>query len=125
MSGGNFDGASFDGSIGGFDVDLLIDTHDGFDSNRKRYDEEREERKRLRDMLAYAVDPDAYIAPPAEAIELAAPFVERLESGAVRVDWERIGADVAERLYAYAEEYERRRREFEEDEEDAMILLLN
>ena len=46
MSGGNFDGVSFDSSIGGFDVDATADTHDGFDASdlNRKLDRQREER---------------------------------------------------------------------------------
>ena len=103
-----------------------VDTHDGFDSRKHDHEKRRESKEQLREMLHRAVDPEAFLAPPAEAVELAAPFVRRLESGTVRIDWQGIEreAKVRARLYAYAAEYERERIELEEDEEDINILTV-
>ena len=120
-------------SVNAFDFDVIVDTHDGSDSRRKRvedvpgFDEkhhEREDKARLRDMLARAVDPEAFRVPE-EALAAAEPVFERLESGAVRIDWKRIEREnvLRAQLYAYAAEYERARLEFEQDEEDVSLLL--
>ena len=106
---------------------VSVDTHDGFDSNKKREEERRESQARLRAMLVDAVDPQAAVPAPAEAVALAAPHLERLESGRIRIDWDAIARDVAAqaRLEALAAEHERRRLEFEADEEDVTLLLWN
>lgn len=102
MSGGNFDSTSFDGSVGGFDVDAsttpTIDTHDGFDEDSHKHateDAKREAREfrgareRLRDVIEQAWDGDPGPV-AAEVKAAAAPYVERLESGAVRIDYKAI-----------------------------------
>lgn len=114
------------------------DTHDGAESHRKRvedvpgFDEPTSEAKRkdaLRLMLTAAIAPELLPSPPAAALELAEPYVERLESGAPRIDWQRLERETTIRaqLYAYAAEYaaaiEAARRAFEEDEEDVALLL--
>ena len=106
-------------------VDSTIDTHDGFDSNRKRDEEARAQRTQLHAMLAAAIDSSPAVALPDEAAALAAPFVERLESGAPRIDWQRLEREsvIRAQLQAYAQAYERQMREFEEDEDDVALLL--
>lgn len=98
-----------------------IDTHDGFDNRRD--DEERLKKEALRQMIGLAVDPEGY-APPAEVMELAEPFVERLESGRVEIDWKRLEREIVirEQLYALADQF---RRDMEEDEEDVLTLILH
>lgn len=112
---------------------IAPDTHDGGDEVKRVHDvpgfdepfDVAARKDALRDMLARAVDPQAYMPPPAEVTVLAEPFVERLESGALRIDWKRLEREavVRAKLYDYALEYERRVREFEEDEEDIALLL--
>lgn len=124
MAGNFFNGQFFGGGFFGANVQpTTIDTHDGFDSGKKRDEEFSEKRQRLRNLLVLAIDPTAAL--PAEVIDMAAPVVERLESGAVRIDWERIEreATLAAKLDAYALELEKRRIEDEEDEEEVTILL--
>lgn len=124
---GAFNTGSF--SINAFDFDVINDTHDGFDGNRKRDESEREAKDRLRDMLQRAIDPQS-VPVPAEALEAAAPVFKRLESGDVRIDWRRIEREnvLRAQLYAYAAEYERVRLESEAEEDDAetvAVLLWN
>ena len=115
---------------------LRPDTHDGADPARRRkrieevpgFDEstrEADKKAALRLMLTAAVAPELLPPPPAEAVALAEPYFERLESGAPRIDWKRLEreATVRAQLYAYAAAYEAARRAFEEDEEDVSILL--
>lgn len=104
---------------------VVIDTHDGFVED----DTEAKKKERLRYMLQHAVDPEAFPWPIPEpaVIELAEPFMERAESGRVELDWKAIEREAVVRaqLYAMAEEYERQRIAFEEDEEDVATLLLH
>ena len=133
---GSFDHLSFDGSIGGFDVDFVPDTHDGFDDTefRKRVREQvredekafRSKRDRLRSIIERAFEPEP--GPVAQEVKAAAaPYVERLESGAPRIDYaaiERNKAVMADLLAfhdALRSEY-RARIELENDDEDVMIL---
>ena len=137
MSGGNFDGVSFDGSVGGFDVDAVstIDTHDGFDEDVYRRAKEslskqdkafKSARERLREVIERAWDgPQEEPAPlAAEVRAIAAPHVERLESGALRIDYESLAKHRRELLAfenALRAEFERRMA-IEADDEDVMIL---
>lgn len=110
-----------------------VDTHDGFDEDIHRHAHEeleaqnkalRDRRRRLREALAYAIDPESFNAEPIEELlEAAAPVTERLESGTLRVDWDKLERDITlqAKLLALADEV----RKFEEDEEDVMILLLH
>ena len=113
------------------------DTHDGIDDEtRKRVkervrDEEKSfksRRERLREVLERAWDGPQEEAPvAAEVREIAAPYVERLESGAPRIDYAAIECNravMAELLAfqgALRQEFERRM-ELENDDEDVMIL---
>jgi hypothetical protein len=109
-----------------------MDTHDGGSKRVEEvpgFDDERHvselaDKMRLHDMLSRAIDPEAYRV-PAEALAAAEPVFERLESGAMRIDWDRIEREnvLRTQLYAYAQEYERARLESEEDEEDLTLLL--
>ena len=132
---GSFDHLSFDGRIGGFDTDFVPDTHDGFDedSHRRAKDAERKHakdfrsaRERLRETIARAYDPEhGKVAEEVQA--LAAPYVERLESGAPRIDFaalERHKAVMAQILeYQDALRAEYQKRLDDEDEADVMLLL--
>ena len=107
------------------------DTHDGFDDERVRRrvraDEERfkSERERLRETIARAYDPEhGKVAEEVQA--LAAPYVERLESGTPRIDYAALerNARVIAEILAYADalaaEYEARAAD--DDDEDVMLL---
>ena len=103
------------------------DTHDGFKEQRKRRERDfRSARERLRETLTQAWDgPPGPVA--AEVKALASPFVDVLESGALRIDHEaleaRRGEIVAEVLAlqeALRAEYQAAREE--EDEEDVVLL---
>lgn len=113
------------------------DTHDGFDDTevRKRVREQvkedekafRAKRDRLRSLIARAFEPEAD-GPVAEEVKaVAAPFVERLESGAPRVDYAALERNKAimDELLAFQKrlsaEY-RARVERENDDEDVMLL---
>lgn len=128
-----FQSDAFQTTILAFQIDstptvVTTDTHDGFDANRKRDEEALASRERLKYMLNHAIDPQAYPwpIPEPEVLELADEFVERAESG-FSIDWERLEREniIRARLYALAEEFERKRIEFEQDEEDVMLLLLH
>ena len=107
-------------------VVVVDDTHDGFDKERKRKEREfRNARERLRDVLDFAWE---QIEPSPVALEvkaLAAPHVERLESGALRVDYAALERQQAALLAFHAQlrsEYEARLAD--EDEEEVEILTL-
>lgn len=134
MANGNFDGTSFDGSIGGFDVDATADTHDGFDDIEVRRHVKdaqahkdkafKSARERLRETLAFAWDgPQTEAAVEVKAI--AAPHVERLESGALRIDYAALARHRRELLAFHdALRAEYQAAEIERDEEEVEILTL-
>ncbi len=112
------------------------DTHDGFDDDaRKRVKERvreeekefRSKRDRLRAVIAKAWEPDP--GPVAQEVKaLAEPYVEKLESGALRVDYnalERRNKAVMADLLSYQDalrgEYQARM-DLANDDEDVMIL---
>ena len=109
---------------------LHPDTHDGFDEDvRKRARDDEKAFKgaseRLRETIARAYDPEH--GKVAEEIQaLAAPYVERLESGAPRIDYaalERNKAGMREILSfqdAMRAEYEARMAS--EDDDDVLLL---
>ena len=136
MADGNFDSVSFDGSVGGFDVDEVAttDTHDGFDEHAHRRAKEalaKQERafksakERLREVIERAWDgPQAETPQAAEVRAIAAPHVERLESGALRIDEAALHKHRKELLAFHAalrSEYQRRV-SIDDDDEDVMIL---
>lgn len=102
---GNSFGAAFGASFGGADVVVARDTHDGFDEDSYRLVKEEEAakekafksaRERLREVLEQAWDGPQTKA-TTEIKALAAPHVERLESGTLRIDYaalERLEADL-------------------------------
>lgn len=114
------------------------DTHDGFDEDSHRLVKEEQSRKdkeflskrqRAREILtqAWAETHPGPVA--AEVKALAAPYVERLESGSLRVDYKALQRQKAlDELLAFQdalrEEFQARIRAFEDDEEDVMILTL-
>ena len=113
------------------------DTHDGFDEDSHRLVKEEQSRRdkeylskrqRIRELLTQAWEPDP--GPVAqEVMALAAPYVERLESGSLRVDYKALQRKQAQdALLAFQDdlraEFEARMRAFEDDEEDVMILTL-
>ena len=113
------------------------DTHDGFDEDGYRHAKEKERaeadrfksrRELLRETIALAYDPEHG---KVEVQALAEPYVERLESGTPRIDYqalERNKAVMAE-ILAFQDslraEFEARVAAYEQDEEDVMILLLH
>ena len=107
------------------------DTHDGYKRiqevppfDEKRY-EKALERGSLRRTIEAIFDP---VAPPApEIVQAIEPYADVMESGAVRIDWERVEreATLVLRLQAMVAERERLQREFEEDERDVELLLLH
>jgi hypothetical protein len=111
---------------------LRPDTHDGFDdeSVRKKLREEEEgfksRRDRLREVIARAYDPE-HGKVAAEVQAIAAPYVERLESGAPRIDFQALERNkaVMDSVLAFQEalrsEY-RARIERDNDDEDVMLL---
>ena len=137
MAAGNFDSVSFDGSVGGFDVDAVVndaDTHDGFDEHSHRRAKEsaakqekafKSAKERLREVIERAWDgPQAEEPAAVEVRAIAAPHVERLESGALRIDYDALHRHRKELLAfhdALRSEYQRRV-SIEEDDEDVMIL---
>ena len=113
------------------------DTHDGFDEDLPRRvrrdlraaDERfRGARARLREVLTQAWDgPPGPVA--AEVKALAAPYVDVLESGALRIDYaalERRNREVLEGVLAFEAglraEFAERIAAYEQDEEDVMLL---
>lgn len=120
-----------------FQIDAVAvvtrDTHDGFDEeSHKRIKEELGERakafksarERLREALEFAWDgPQTEAA--AEVKAIAAPHVERMESGALRIDYAALAKHRRELLAFHAalrSEYDARIAA-EQDEEEVMILL--
>lgn len=109
------------------------DTHDGVDSDDIRRRVKAEEkafksaRQRLREVIAQAYDPNP--GPVAQEVKaLAAPYVERLESGNLRVDYKALESRnkaVLAELLAFQDAL---RTEFNSrmaianDDEDVMIL---
>ena len=131
---GNFFGGQFFG--GGFFGALAddTDTHDGFDehSHRRAKDALAKQEKafksakeRLREVIERAWDgPQAETPAAAEVRDIAAPHVERLESGALRIDMDALHKHRKELLAfhdALRSEYQRRV-SIEEDDEDVMLL---
>lgn len=112
------------------------DTHDGFDEDLPRRvrrdlraaDERfRGARERLRDVLTQAWDGPGPVA--AEVKALAAPYVDVLESGALRIDYaaiERRNREVLDGVLAFEAalraEFAARIAAYEQDEEDVMLL---
>ena len=134
---GSFDHLSFDGRIGGFDTDFVPDTHDGFDDTevRKRVREQvreeekafRSKRDRLRAIIERAFEPE----PGPVAVEVkaaAAPYVDRLESGALRIDYaalEKRNAVVMAEILAFQDALRNEfqaRMALENDDEDVMLV---
>lgn len=115
----------------------IADTHDGFDedSHRKakeaqaRHDKDfRSLRQRLRDVIEQAWGEPGPVA--AEVKEAAAPYVEQLESGALRINYaalERRNTEVMAQVLdferALRAEYEARI--VEADEEEEILLIWN
>lgn len=112
------------------------DTNDGFDEDSYRLVKEeharsdkefRSSRSRLREIIERAWDgPTEPVA--AQVKEIATPYVERLESGGLRIDYaglEKRNAAVMAELLTYQDalrtEYQRRVA-IEQDDEDVMIL---
>ena len=136
MADGNFDSVSFDGSVGGFDVDAVstTNTHDGVDEHSYRRAKDalskqekafKSAKERLREVIARAWDgPQAETPQAAEVRAIAAPHVERLESGALRIDEAALHKHRKELLAFHAalrSEYQRRV-SIDDDDEDVMIL---
>ena len=112
-----------------------MDMHDGFDENaqkrvKKQVREEekafRSKRDRLRNIIARAYEPEP--GPVAEDIKAAAaPYVERLESGAQRIDYAALERNqaVMDELLAFQDALRvefRNRMAIANDDEDVMIL---
>ena len=113
------------------------DTHDGFDEDAQKRVKERvraeekafrSKRDRLREVIASAYDP-APSAVAAEVQALAAPYVERLESGAPRIDFaaiernKKVMAEILSFQDTMRSEYQARAA-LEQDDEDVMTLAL-
>lgn len=111
------------------------DTHDGFDEDvqkrvkkQVREDEKafRSKRDKLRNLIERAFEPEP--GPIAEEVKsVAAPYVERLESGSPRIDYEALERNkaVMDSLLAYQDALRlefRNRMAIENDDEDVMIL---
>lgn len=133
---GSFSHGSFAGGLGNFSTDFVPDTHDGVDDTDVRRkvkervrEEEREfrsKRDRLRNVIERAFAPEP--GPVAEEVKaVAAPYVERLESGAPRIDYEALErnkavmAEILDFQDALRREYEARMAQ-ENDDEDVMIV---
>ena len=111
------------------------DTHDGFDEDahkrvkEKVRSEEREyrsKRDRLRNIIARAYEPEP--GPVAEEVKAAAaPYVERMESGAQRIDYAALERNqaVMDELLAFQDALRvefRNRMALANDDDDVMIL---
>jgi hypothetical protein len=108
------------------------DTHDGFDEDiRKRVKDEakafKSARERLREVITQAWDGPQEAPVAAEMRALAAPHVERMESGALRIDYEALQRHRTE-LLAFEDqlraEFAARMAAYEADEEEAVLLLI-
>ena len=119
MSGGNFDGVSFDGSIGGFDVDSTADTHDGFRpyEDVRSFEDENRRLEALRQVFKEPVSEEVF----AEVRQITKK-AERLESGAVRIDWEGVGKEVEARILAIVR---KRIEDLEQDDEEVILLAIH
>lgn len=99
----------------------VIDTHDG-ERKRKRHEEQRQARERLREQIRKAIDgPDApIIAPALERIaqEGVEPLHTRVDIGELVAQVE-LWKAVKEAAFAYA----RREREIDDDDEEVLMLL--
>lgn len=117
---------------------LRPDTHDGFDEDtHKRVKESQSQRdkafksarERLREVIERAWDgpaPEGSVA--AEVKTVASPYVERLESGSLRIDYRSLQRqDDMATLLAFQDslrsEYQARMA-LEQDDEEVMILAL-
>ena len=131
LTASNSAGSDTDTKTAYIAVASTTDTHDGYKRiqevppfDEKRY-EKALERGSLRRTIEAIFDP---VAPPApEIVEAIEPYAAVMESGAVRIDWERVEreATLVLRLQAMVAERERAQREFEEDERDVELLLLH
>lgn len=105
---------------------LIDDTHDGFDEDRKKKDSEfRGKRERLREVLTQAWDGTGEVATEVKA--LAAPFVDILESGALRIDYaamEKRNAEVMAEILAFQDSLRAEYQAREDDEKDVEFLIL-
>lgn len=104
---------------------VVDDTHDGFDEVKKRASAFKSKRERLREVLTQAWDGPGAVA--AEVQALASPFVEILESGSPRIDFEAIERHktVMAELLAFQDslraEYQQR---LDDEEDDDVTMLL-
>ena len=109
------------------------DTHDGFDEKKQRKVKDRvkadesafkSRREQLREAIERAWDGPQPEPVAAQVQAIAAPYVERLESGALRIDYEgakRVQGEILALQSALRAEYEARAA-IERDDEDVMIL---
>lgn len=112
---------------------LKPDTHDGRDDSElhRRHDRLQEERERefrsgrenLRAAIEAAFDPEQPAPAAAELREAAAPVVERLESGALRIDWAALDRDLEIRLFLLQDAFEAEQRALDEDDDETVALL--
>ena len=135
---GIFNSAIFNNAIFNTGVEDTPDTHDGFDEDSHRLAREAQsrhdkeflgKRQRLREIIERAFGEPEPGPVAAEVKALAAPFVERLESGALRVDYRMLQKKWAlAELLAFQDdlrdEFNARMEAYERDEEDVMILTL-
>ena len=126
-----YQGAGLFAYQGSVDSAGTTDTHDGVDDEdirrrvREKDDSFKSARDRLREALRMAWDGPGEAATEVRAI--ASPFVEILESGAMRVDYAAMEAKneaVMREVLAFTDslraEYERRL--LDDDDEDVMLL---
>lgn len=135
---GNFFGQAFFG--GGFFAGITPavttdDTHDGFDEDIHKHVKEKEraeakrfksKREQLREVIAKAYDPE-HGKVAAEVQAIAAPYVERLESGAPRIDYQALELNkaVMAEILAFQDALRAEfnaRMDRENDDEDVMLL---
>ena len=131
-----FNGAFFGGGFFGAGVQSG-DTHDGFDEETRRKVKQKvraeekafkSRRELLRETIERAWDgpqPEPALEPVAAQVrEIAAPYVERLESGGLRIDYEgarRVQKEILALQAALRREFAERM-ERENDDEDVMIV---
>ena len=131
MSGGNFSGLSFDGRIGGFDVDSTADKHDGYKRQRievgsdeleERVKEYKARHERLREDILFAMD-----GPQAEEVREvlaeAEPAMESAEDYASNLSALLAEQSLLREIARFAiAEHQRR---LDEDEDDVIALVLH
>lgn len=141
---GNFYGGQFFG--GGFFGAILLDTHDGFDGNKKRHKKSIEAREELRQQIEYSIDgfpPELVekleqVSTPQVEDSIYVPLSKRIDFDAISEEvigevrkayaeverFEAVGKSVRAFKRKEALEEERKRKIIEQDEEAVMVYMM-